>query len=272
MSLFEHGLPAASKISRHGRYCWNRYVKRVRLEGNPVFVVACGHSGTSLMLAVLGAHSRLFAVPQETRCLHADEAFFREQARAFDRLAVAAGKPRWVEKTPSHIRHLDELFNWAPDARVILMLRDGRDVAASIKARTGNLEEAIGRWVNDNRAGKPYWDHPHVLVCKYEDLVTRFEPTVHRAVEFLGEEYEPGMKDYNSRPLRFYSEKVEKPTSAEGSNHNQYRNWQINQPLFDGRERWKDLSTEELELVERIGGPMLAECGYAGSVLQDGSR
>jgi hypothetical protein len=38
-----------------------------RRENPPVFIVGCGHSGTSFLLAVLGAHSRLCAIPEETR-------------------------------------------------------------------------------------------------------------------------------------------------------------------------------------------------------------
>jgi len=48
----------------------------------------------------------------------------------------------------------------------------------------------------------------------------------------------------------------------EGKNHKQYRNWQINQPLFDGRGDWKDLSADELSFINSIGGSMLAEFSY----------
>ncbi|MCL1888154.1 MAG: sulfotransferase, partial [Kiritimatiellaeota bacterium] len=35
---------------------------------DPVFVVGCGHSGTSLVMRVLGEHSAFCAVPYESRC------------------------------------------------------------------------------------------------------------------------------------------------------------------------------------------------------------
>jgi hypothetical protein len=44
--------------------------------------------------------------------------------------------------------------------------------------------------------------------------------------------------------------------------HNQYRSWQINQPVFDGRGSWKAMSDEELSFVTSIAGSMLVEFGY----------
>jgi len=70
------------------------------------------------------------------------------------------------------------------------MLRDGRDVACSIRDRTGSLEKGIRRWVSDNTLGRPYWDHPRVRVVKYEDLVESFQSTIRGVLEFIGSEYQ----------------------------------------------------------------------------------
>jgi hypothetical protein len=55
-----------------------------------------------------------------------------------------------------------------------------------------------------------------------------------------------------------------KPPSAHEAQHRQYRNWQINQPLFDGRGKWKRMTSEEKRMVKEIAGHMLVECGYVG--------
>ncbi|MEM9701334.1 MAG: hypothetical protein AAF907_02670, partial [Planctomycetota bacterium] len=63
-------------------------------------------------------------------------------------------------------------------------------------------------------------------------------------------------------PKRWYDVKITKPHSASGHDHNRLRNWQINQPLFDGRGKWKTLTSDEYEAVNRIAEPLLQEYGY----------
>ena len=243
------------------RYLWNKVARRVRIDSPPIFIVGCGHSGTSLLLAILGSHSRIYAVPFESNIASKPERFHAAK-EAFDKSAVSAGKYRWVEKTPRHIYRIGRILKWCPDARILLMIRDGRDVACSIQARAGSLEQGIRRWVKDNLAGKKYFKHPNVYVIKYEELVVNFEFALKDLLSFLNEAYEEGMKDYHKIPRKWYSDKISKPSTAFGKDHGQYRNWQINQPIFDGRGRWTQLSAEELSLLTDIAGDMLAEFGY----------
>ena len=227
---------------------------------DPIFIVGCGHSGTSLALAVLGAHSRVHAIPRETGFALGSSP--EKSLQEFAQEAQAAGKKCWVEKTPKHIRCIEKLLELRPQAHVILMLRDGRDVACSIQDRTGSLEQGIQRWVDDNAAGRPYWDHPQVHLLRYEELVNDFEGTIRRTLGFLGLKYEEQLSSYHKTPKQYYSKDLDKPESAFGKDHEQYRNWQINQPLFDGRGKWERMSEEELARVQSIGGKMLSLLNY----------
>ena len=53
----------------------------------------------------------------------------------FEKNAVGEGKPRWGDKTPYYVLHIPKLLEWWPDAQIIHIVRDGRDVALSMFAR-----------------------------------------------------------------------------------------------------------------------------------------
>src|SRR5579885_528706 len=44
-----------------------------------------------------------------------------------------AGKKRWGEKTPDHLLKLDSILGHFPEAKIILITRDGRDVVDSLR-------------------------------------------------------------------------------------------------------------------------------------------
>jgi len=57
---------------------------------------------------------------------------------------------------------------------------------------------------------------------------------------------------------------VIKPNKYDQSTHAQYRNWQINQNIFDGRGKWKvKMNDYEKAVFKRLAGNMLIEYGYA---------
>lgn len=248
-----------------GRYCLNRCARGIAVRGPPVFIVGCGHSGTSLLLAMLGSHSKIAAIPFESGVGFTHG--LRQLARRamFNLLAVSEGKRRWVEKTPRHIGCIGALLRIYPDAKVILMLRDGRDVACSIQDRGGTIERGIQRWVKDNQAGAAYREHPAVRVLRYEDLVSDPAGALREIAGFLGEDYEESMLEFHKTPRCYYSDNLDKPQSASGADHDQYRNWQINQPLFDGRNRWKRLTEQERAVVKQHANKLLLAYRYIDS-------
>jgi hypothetical protein len=141
----------------------------------------------------------------------------------FDYCAESEGKLRWLEKTPTHIFHIDEIVRSVPDARFVEIVRDPRDVLASKKTRrmtvwtSGRYTAAQRPFKHLEKAYDPLWDAlawkaairagqeaalhyaSQVFRVRYEDLVQDPERHVHSICEFLGLPFEPGMLDISYR-------------------------------------------------------------------------
>ena len=258
-------------------------------DSNPIFVIGCGRSGTTLIRAMLERHPRLWGGPESWLWIHSPDpallAFkfamkydevksMLNEARTavafadscFGECARRAGKARWVEKTPRHVHVLPYLMQSYPRAVFIHMVRDGRDVACSLrnhpKARLtpkgpvpikveNPIRNCIDRWVKDTSAGLAYCGHPRLLTIRYERLVNNTEPTLRSICEFIGEEYCPEL-------LTSPSEQLARNSLAAPSN---LASFEPVNPSSMGRWR-RDLNPEELEVCLRRGGPLLQALGY----------
>lgn len=166
-------------------------------ENTPFFIVGCPRSGTTLLSVLLDRHTRL-CVPPETaffdeiapHLLHNNETL-PEILRDWRRLgelnldpemilsrlshrqscgrvlevilglyAEAMGKVRCGEKTPQHLRHVPEILQEFPDAKVICMMRDGYEVALSLNSMPWwpprNLADAANLWKNQLQLMETY--------------------------------------------------------------------------------------------------------------------
>ncbi len=257
-----------------------RNLRRGRPEapiGPPIFIVGCGHSGTTLLLAILSAHSRLHAIPFESSLPERSPTHVDQLVARFNRATKRRGKQRWVEKTPSSVRSIGWLLSRFPDAAVIVMRRDGRDVACSLRDRTGDLEAAIRRWLEDNAAADAFVADPRVFALRYEDLVGTPTESLGRLMAFLGEDFEPALLRHEQSGFVFLGRmqgareaaarlalQQEPPQARSGSAHRSYRSWQARQPVFDGRGRWCDeLDDDDKALIKQLAGDALVAYGFA---------
>jgi hypothetical protein len=113
--------------------------------------------------------------------------------------AASLQKRRWGEKTPFSADHLDTLFSWFPDARVIYMLRDPRAVVSSLRkipwlAEVGVDAHALS-WANGVRRALANKGDPRILRVRYENLVHKPAEVLEQVCRFLGEAYSPDMLD-----------------------------------------------------------------------------
>lgn len=121
-----------------------------------------------------------------------------------DATAQEAGADMWVEKTPQHIYRLGSILRYVPQAHIIHMIRDGRDVVASTcdRARTypdrfdSRQQEppfAIGRWNRALRTARTYLGAPGHTFVVYENFVQHPERALRRICRDLGIDFEPQM-------------------------------------------------------------------------------
>lgn len=126
----------------------------------------------------------------------------RTLVRILDQVADERGVDGWVEKTPKHFRYLGLLQDVVADTRFVHVVRDGRDVVASLvnrartHARFGNRLEPLAAarlWNEAIRASVRYQDKPEHLVISYEDFVHDTETESRHLCDFLRLQYDPEM-------------------------------------------------------------------------------
>jgi hypothetical protein len=233
----------------------------------PILIVGCGHSGTTLLAVLLDAHPDIHLVRTETGTFHTPRVSDIERKVAtFNRQAKARGASRWVEKTPSHVRRIERILDTVAGAQVIAMTRDPRDVVSSLRARGMTTDEAITRWTRANRDVVRWRRHPRVRQLRYEDLVEDPTASLTALCAWLGVPFSPAMLHHheNRQVWQGMTPPAAEPADEQAA-HAQRRTWQISQPIFDGRGRWRDDPTSSQwmgELWTRAHS-MAPEVGYS---------
>ncbi|MDF2093738.1 sulfotransferase [Knoellia sp. 3-2P3] len=215
---------------------------------SPIFIVGCQRSGTTMLRLILDSHPRISCGP-ETRFLEDMErivgadwkrlsqyGFPREEwlgriAGFFDGIqgdyARSRGKSRWADKSPRYAMKLPFIMELFPDAQVVHVIRDGRDVAVSHRKRFGywSCVKSAVKWpryiaeaTEHGRRLPPGQYHE----LRYEELVSDQEGTLRRLLDFLGEEWDPAVLEFDKKshdvPDRYHaqasSRRADEGTSA----------------------------------------------------------
>lgn len=171
--------------------------------------------------------------------------------------ARAAGKERFGDKTPAYLHALDELFAIWPDARVVVLVRDARDVALSIRRvpfGPNNAFAAARWWAEGIRAGLEAERRlpEQVLTVRYEDLVSAPETHVRRVCEHVG--------------LGYNSEMLEVERSGPGKIAAGRASWfaGVSGPISPAEVgRWEaELPPADRRVVVAVAGAELRALGY----------
>lgn len=191
----------------------------------PIFLVGCQRSGTTMLRLVLDSHSRISCGP-ETRFLTSMERivgsdwerlsrfgferddWLRRIADFFggihDDYARGRGKARWADKTPLYAMALPFVTEVFPDAQIVHVIRDGRDVVVSHRKRFGywSAVKCVVKWpryIHTARAAGRRMPPDRYYELRYEEAVREPEKALRGLFEFLGEPWEPGVLDYTDK-------------------------------------------------------------------------
>lgn len=247
----------------------------------PIVIGGSERSGTTLLRVLLGRHPEISCGRESTLFLKrvsgprdigprfdldADliERWQREsrsQVEFIERfqasLLASEGKSVWAEKTPENVNRFAFVRRHFPNARLIHIIRDGRDVVCSLRRQSwarlrGHhwkspqaLEICADQWASRVLAGRQFAADPLYLELRYEDLVCDPEATLRRVLDFVG-------LDWSDRLLQ---------PEAAGRDFDEIR---ARSPVSDcSVGRWRDeLSISERELIGERIGYVLVSLGY----------
>jgi hypothetical protein len=184
-----------------------------------------------------------------------------------DAIAQNQSVDRWIDSTPTNIPHLLRIKEDFPEARIVHIIRDGRDVALSLDKRGWSRPLPWDRNRSLLVAGL-YWEwivrkgrrlgaslHPNYIEIKYEDLVANTRATLNQLANFLQHDLNYGRIQQASigsvkTPLTAFPEELRSGTFA---------------PVG----RWKTVfPTDQLLPFERLVGDYLRELGYVLSDIE----
>lgn len=129
--------------------------------------------------------------------------------------AAQQKKARWLEKTPGNILHVPQIFEFWPDAKVIHIVRDPRDVYASLRQiRKWDTVTTFGNlWCKFLWAGAKA--APSAYEIRYENIILEPEKTMRAVLEFLEEPWESNVAQFSGKADDF--DKVKKLSGVSSS-------------------------------------------------------
>jgi tetratricopeptide (TPR) repeat protein len=260
----------------------------------PVFICGMPRSGTTLVEQILGGHSEVFVageigmlsgVMQRLKAwerhvgsgLEYPECIvdlseelvykFAEQAltelRAYDQDAKYI-----VDKLPHNFENIGLLRLLFPNAAVIHVLREPRDVAVSnyfvnYQAKFGGMGFAydlgdIGAQLVDYQQLMAHWDATlvkPVLTLRYEDVVDDTEAAARKMLAYLNLDWTPEVLNHQNL------ERAVKTASV----------WQVRQPIYKtSKEKWRRYADFLTPLEQALAEPSAAPEPYTVQALPAG--
>lgn len=170
--------------------------------------------------------------------------------------AERSGKVIWGEKTPDHFMYVPAIKSLVPNAHIVSIVRDPRDIHLSLDrvpwSRGNALNHAI-QWRGYRSMAQHFaelYDKTFVEV-RYEDLIGNPQGTLEQLCQRLELAFEPEMLDlYQNSRLFDPNDEPWKVRAASAIDPN-------------NREKWRGtMSSEDLAVFTRVCGKYLTRWGY----------
>lgn len=172
-------------------------------------------------------------------------------------IAQRQGAWRWADTTPEHLLFLDRIKETIPNALIVHVIRDGRDVALST-TRLG--------WIRQFR----FDSLPNVMACAiyWEWMVNRGRAAGrHLGRDYMEVRFERLVNDPHStlRELAgFIEHDLDYDRIRQRSRRRPNSSFRNEETTLNPVERWRrHLSPGDLETLEQLVGGTLKELGYA---------
>lgn len=267
---------------------------RAQDRRSPIFIGGAGRSGTTLLRVILDSHSRIACGPElkvipsvaylwadfqtkyapfladsQVTPSTVDRLFHDLIVNLLEPLRRFEGKQRVAEKSPNNVFFFPHLHRLFPDATFLHVLRDGRDVVASLLSMDWRTPDGIPiDYTQDARLAARYWakavaagrefawstaGRSRYREVRYEELIDRPEGYLRALFAYLDEPWEPAVLTYYEKARALGDE-----SSAE----------QVTRPLSRASVgRWRsDSSAADRAAVKDEVGALLIELGYARDV------
>jgi hypothetical protein len=157
-----------------------------------------------------------------------------------------------LEKTPKHILCLKRIFRLVPHAKIIILIRDGRDTIVSLNKRINDMKSAIMRWRNENKEVVKWKNDPRIYIVRYEDLVYSPRIEIKKLSEWLSIDYENEMIMAGDNPY-----------SHNNTGNMSIRSKQVSKQIYKNTGKWKnELNTKDLSIFMKKAGIIMKELKY----------
>jgi tetratricopeptide (TPR) repeat protein len=253
----------------------------------PVYVLGMPRSGTTLVEQIIAGHSQIFGagelgvIPQRIAGLNRWERHVgsgRHYPDCIDDLSpyvstgIAQGilnelkelaehdKPQAthvVDKLPHNFENIGLIKLLFPNAKIISVRRDPRDIAISnyftdYQAKHGGMGFAydlttIGEQLADHNMLMHHWQQlfpGEILEINYEDVVDDLEGSARKLLDYIGVDWEPQVLKFNE---------LERPVKTASV-------WQVRQPIYKtSKAKWEHYQEYLQPLIKGTNAPILPD-------------